>query len=518
MALFLRRQRRAPPAIPSSPSAPPTCIRTFGDAAQKARFLPPMKDGRCAGTMALTEPRPGLGARRHPDLRGAAGRRHLPRVRPEDVHLRRRPDAHREHRAHGAGAHQGRAGGGARASRCSSCRNSWSTTTACRASATTSRWPACCTRWAGATRPRRCSRSASAAAPSAISSASRTGASAYMFQMMNEARISVGFLAAAIAYRGYALALDYARERPQGRLPSCKDPAVAAGEARRARRHPPDAARAEGDRRRRARAVPASPARCSRTSSTHPEPAPARAGAALLLDVLTPVVKSWPSKYGCQANDMAIQVLGGSGYIREYPLEQLYRDQRLNPIHEGAEGIQALDLLGRKVVMDGGAGYRAFQARGRERRWPTRAARRRPCPARRRARRQPAEPRRVHRGTDRADGEPTPIARSPTRRVYLDAFGRVVASWVWLRIASVACPRPRRGARGGRRRLLSRQGAGGAVLDRVGAAGHGEPVRAAARGQRRCARHARRVVLIGAALAGVGRQRRFAGAPRGDIS
>jgi Acyl-CoA dehydrogenase, C-terminal domain len=76
----------------------------------------------------------------------------------------------------------------------------------------------------------------------------------------------------------------------------------------------------------------------------------------LLLDVLTPITKSWPSQWCVVANDLAIQVHGGYGYTREYDVEQHYRDNRLNPIHEGTHGIQALDLLGRKVTMLGGAG------------------------------------------------------------------------------------------------------------------------------------------------------------------
>jgi butyryl-CoA dehydrogenase len=77
----------------------------------------------------------------------------------------------------------------------------------------------------------------------------------------------------------------------------------------------------------------------------------------LLLDVLTPVVKGWMSEVCLKSNEYAIQVLGGYGYTREYPVEQYYRDQRLNPIHEGTDGIQAMDLLGRKVSMQGGAAF-----------------------------------------------------------------------------------------------------------------------------------------------------------------
>jgi hypothetical protein len=89
-----------------------------------------------------------------------------------------------------------------------------------------------------------------------------------------------------------------------------------------------------------------------RTADTQLE----RDRAHLLLDTLTPIAKSWPSQWCLEANSLAVQVLGGYGYTREYDVEQHYRDNRLNPIHEGTHGIQALDLLGRKVVMHGGAG------------------------------------------------------------------------------------------------------------------------------------------------------------------
>ena len=87
------------------------------------------------------------------------------------------------------------------------------------------------------------------------------------------------------------------------------------------------------------------------------------ADAALLLDVLTPVAKSWPSQWCLLANSLAIQVHGGYGYTREYDVEQHYRDNRLNPIHEGTHGIQGLDLLGRKVIMQDGAGLRLVQGK-----------------------------------------------------------------------------------------------------------------------------------------------------------
>jgi len=84
--------------------------------------------------------------------------------------------------------------------------------------------------------------------------------------------------------------------------------------------------------------------------------------AQLLLDLLTPICKAWPSEYGPKANDLAIQVLGGAGYTRDYPVERFYRDNRLNPIHEGTNGIQALDLLGRKVPKNQGRALQLLMA------------------------------------------------------------------------------------------------------------------------------------------------------------
>lgn len=75
----------------------------------------------------------------------------------------------------------------------------------------------------------------------------------------------------------------------------------------------------------------------------------------VLLDLLTPVAKSWPSEFCLEANKHAIQILGGAGYTKDHPVERLYRDNRLNPIHEGAHAIHGIDILGRKVRMGDGA-------------------------------------------------------------------------------------------------------------------------------------------------------------------
>jgi alkylation response protein AidB-like acyl-CoA dehydrogenase len=177
---------------------------------------------------------------------------------------------------------------------------------------------------------------------------------AYMFTMMNEARIGVGSGAMALGYTGYLRSLDYARTRPQGRPIGSKDPTQP---------QVPIIEHADVKRMLLAQKSYVEGALalllyCNRlvdeehTAESDSE----KARATLLLDVLTPIAKSWPSQWCLEANSLAIQIHGGYGYTREYDVEQLYRDNRLNPIHEGTHGIQGLDLLGRKVVMQGGAG------------------------------------------------------------------------------------------------------------------------------------------------------------------
>ncbi|WP_249582924.1 acyl-CoA dehydrogenase [Pseudomonas viridiflava] len=178
----------------------------------------------------------------------------------------------------------------------------------------------------------------------------------YMFQMMNEARIGVGMGAVMLGYAGYLYSLDYARERPQGRLPDNKSPDSA-----------PVSIIQHTDVRRMLLTQKAYvegafdlglyAARLFDDAQTG-ETEQIRQQAHELLDLLTPIVKSWPSEFCLKANELAIQILGGHGYTREYPVEQHYRDNRLNPIHEGTHGIQSLDLLGRKLAQNGGAGLK----------------------------------------------------------------------------------------------------------------------------------------------------------------
>ncbi|MCW9032761.1 MAG: acyl-CoA dehydrogenase [Alphaproteobacteria bacterium] len=180
----------------------------------------------------------------------------------------------------------------------------------------------------------------------------------YMFMMMNEARIGVGLGAAILGYTGYLHALKYARERPQGRHPQGKDansPQVSIIEHTDVKRMLlAQKASVEGGL-----ALCLYGARLLDDEITA-ESEEERKAASLLLEILTPVIKSWPSQHCLEASSLAIQVHGGYGYTREYPVERLYRDNRLNPIHEGTHGIQSLDLLGRKVMMNDGAALKAI--------------------------------------------------------------------------------------------------------------------------------------------------------------
>lgn len=174
-----------------------------------------------------------------------------------------------------------------------------------------------------------------------------------MFHMMNEARIGVGLCAAVLGYTGYLHALDYARERPQGRHPAAKDPAspqlpiMAHTDVRRMLLA--QKAYAEG-----ALGLCLYSARLVDDERTG-DSAEMRQRAGRLLEFLTPITKSWPSQWCLEANSLAIQVHGGYGYTREYNVEQFYRDNRLNQIHEGTHGIHGLDLLGRKATIHDGA-------------------------------------------------------------------------------------------------------------------------------------------------------------------
>ncbi|NLZ41924.1 MAG: acyl-CoA dehydrogenase, partial [Comamonadaceae bacterium] len=153
--------------------------------------------------------------------------------------------------------------------------------------------------------------------------------------------------------------------------------------------------------------------------------------AALLLEVLTPVAKSWPSEWCLEGNSLAIQVLGGYGYTRDFPVEQYWRDQRLNMIHEGTHGIQAQDLLGRKVVMDGGAGFALFAARVEA---TVRGAAPRPEHAAQ-AQALAGALGRLRAATQGAWASGNAEEALANATPYLQAFGHVVLAWIWLDVA-----------------------------------------------------------------------------------
>jgi alkylation response protein AidB-like acyl-CoA dehydrogenase len=258
----------------------------------------------------------------------------------------------------------------------------------------------------------------------------------YMFHMMNEARIGVGMGAVMLGYTGYLHSLDYARTRPQGRLPGAKDPNAAqvpiVQHSDVKRMLLAQKAYVEGGF-----ALGLYAARLVDERNTGETEARREAG--LLLDILTPIVKAWPSEWCLHANYLAIQILGGYGYTRDYQPEQFYRDNRLNPIHEGTNGIQSLDLLGRKAAQDNGAALELLAARILE---TTAGASRSPATDLRGFGDQLA-------GAMQAAGETSAkllrkaaagevdlaLANSA---VYLDMMGHIVIAWIWLKQALVA--------------------------------------------------------------------------------
>lgn len=270
----------------------------------------------------------------------------------------------------------------------------------------------------------------------------------YMFQMMNSSRIGVGLTATAISSAAYCASLDYARNRPQGRKINNRDfsgsqiPIIEHADVKRMLlfqkaivegcisltfqctlyadqlRHFPEAGR-----------------------ETEAEEAH------LLLELLTPVVKTFPSEMGDESVAAGVQVLGGSGYVTDYPLEQLYRDQKINSIYEGTTGIQAMDLLGRKLRMQKGKTFRLFL---RELKSVSGQAAKSPR-LRKRARS-------LRRCTNSLRNITLRLARVAKKEgvenflsdatLYLRAFGIVAVAWQWLKQGIVAQEAIEQGASG----------------------------------------------------------------------
>ncbi|MBI2725191.1 MAG: acyl-CoA dehydrogenase [Polaromonas sp.] len=183
-----------------------------------------------------------------------------------------------------------------------------------------------------------------------------------MFHMMNEARIGVGMAATMLGMAGYEASLDYAKNRPQGRPVGIGGKDAAKPQVRIIEHA--DVKRMLLAQKAYCEGALALELYCARlVDEQHTGTPDAADDARMLLEVLTPIAKSWPSEWCLEANSLAIQVHGGYGYTRDFPVEQYWRDNRLNMIHEGTHGIQGMDLLGRKVLMEGGRGLALLAGR-----------------------------------------------------------------------------------------------------------------------------------------------------------
>ncbi len=172
----------------------------------------------------------------------------------------------------------------------------------------------------------------------------------YMFTMMNNARLSVGLEGLALAERAFQMALAYAKERKQGRAPGAP-----AGEQSAIVDHP-DVRRMLLTQRasiEALRGIIYATAAATDRAARHEDEA-TRTACDELADILTPVSKGWGTDLGVELTSLALQVFGGMGYIEETGVAQHYRDARIAPIYEGTNGIQAMDLVGRKLPMRAG--------------------------------------------------------------------------------------------------------------------------------------------------------------------
>ncbi len=254
-----------------------------------------------------------------------------------------------------------------------------------------------------------------------------------MFTLMNEARTSVGLGATMLGYAGYEYSLDYAKQRPQGRRMGSggKDhsapqiPIIEHTDVKRMLMM--QKAIAEGGL-----ALGLLCANLLDDEQTGTGEEAEKAG--LLLELLTPVAKSWPSEWAQEANSLAIQILGGYGYTRDYPVEQYWRDNRLNMIHEGTHGIQGLDLLGRKVVMNGGKALSVLAERISE--TIQKAGHVDGLAGHANALAQALQ--KVGATTKAAWSTGVPEEALANATPFLQAFGHTVLAWVWLELALAA--------------------------------------------------------------------------------
>jgi alkylation response protein AidB-like acyl-CoA dehydrogenase len=249
-----------------------------------------------------------------------------------------------------------------------------------------------------------------------------------MFHMMNEARIGVGMAAVMLGMAGYHASLEYAKNRPQGRPvgPAGKDPAQPQV---RIIEHA-DVKRMLLAQKSYCEGALALELYCARlVDEQHTGEPQAADEARLLLEVLTPIAKSWPSEWCLEANSLAIQIHGGYGYTRDFPVEQYWRDNRLNMIHEGTHGIQAADLLGRKVLMEGGRGLELLAGRIDATIVQARQAH---CTEHARALAQALQDVRAATGAAWSTGDPALALANAVP--YMQAFGHMVLAWIWLEV------------------------------------------------------------------------------------
>ncbi len=251
-----------------------------------------------------------------------------------------------------------------------------------------------------------------------------------MFHMMNEARIGIGLAATMLGLAGYQASLAYARQRPQGR------PITGSGKN-------PDSPQVRliehTDIKRMLLAQKsicegalALQLYCARlVDEQKTGEADAAREAKVLLEVLTPISKSWPSENCLEANSLAIQIHGGYGYTRDFPVEQYWRDQRLNMIHEGTHGIQAMDLLGRKVTMDAGAGLALLVSKIDA----TIAKAQNTSEHASHAKQLKAAVEAIQAATKAAWASGLPGSALANAVPYMQAFGHMVLAWIWLDVA-----------------------------------------------------------------------------------
>ena len=254
-----------------------------------------------------------------------------------------------------------------------------------------------------------------------------------MFHMMNEARIGVGIAATMLGLAGYYASLDYARNRAQGRPIGSSGKDAAALQVRIIEHA--DVKRMLLAQKAYGEGALALALYCARLVDEQRTGSEADADEArLLLEVLTPIAKSWPSEWCLEANSLAIQVHGGYGYTRDFPVEQYWRDNRLNMIHEGTHGIQAADLLGRKVLMEDGRGLRllgermlatAGRAAGQPELAPFAGSLQQALKS-------------LGAATQAAWASGQPKQALANAVPYMQAFGHTVLAWIWLDVALAA--------------------------------------------------------------------------------